>query len=536
MKKLQILFFILLLSGVLYADGYNSSIHFLFTIDTLSCKKSKIVKIDGKEIIKQDSLILPNELHKIIREKEQGKLVVRNFETKDFAIIPISELDDNTIEISYDLDAESIIYKLTKDEILLSYCFNRNFDFGLGTDNEKSSKYLINYLYKVVTEQKNKKSYTILCSHKWGKYHYIYTKHSIPANLVKKICEFQINRVIKNERPSKLFSLCKEIVYNENIPACCKTLYINWLSYNYLSKERDDMLIKKEYSDYILKVINEATDIQICDFKTYTNSDIISMLTLFENAKKKLLTPKEFYSISKKVIAANKNPAVSLEAYSIMEYYYLSKNDIKKAFETAIKSLKIFNKPILWNDNYGEVSYYFNIQPATMFIDYIMFNENDPELILSYIDKLYNTSNYHPEFQNYLLYRKAIIKELSSYSLEETIKAYENVDTKFENYKIFNQKFLQISYLDGFWRIDTKILPQLKNFRQYTITVGPKVTVKQYLLQKNSKEIDIQRKEEISIFQEAPYIFSKYGDKLNNPYFWWLKGKINGKIYWILDK
>ncbi len=120
----------------------------------------------------------------------------------------------------------------------------------------------------------------------------------------------------------------------------------------------------------------------------------------------------------------DENPIVTLQAYCGIEYYYLQKKDLKNAFQTAIESIKKYNKPILWN--FYKAEDFFNAKATIMYLDYFMENENELSVVDNVIDQFIKYSNVFPEFQNYLVLRKAISMEFFNAPLEDVIKAYKN--------------------------------------------------------------------------------------------------------------
>jgi len=504
------------------------NINFFFLIDSLNCRSIELENFDFKDM-ELKSKIPVNQLVTLIADYEGKQKVVMLEESDKLVAVDYNELIGKSVYFGFRHNILTNLTYFSKEEILLSFFINNSLNYEMMNYREKDIQYLTSYLEKKVNESTIIEYYDISTSHLLENYNYNYTNHLIPASSIKKICNYQYERIIEDKKQKYLFALLKEIALDEDIPIKCKTMYTNTLLYNYLEENKDDASIKKEYFDYVLKVVNESPNINIEEFHTSSHSDINAMQSLFTNTQHNKITAVELFQISKQILEINKNPIVSLQAYCGIQYYYLIKNDFKNALKTAIESIKRYDKPILWR--YYKEKDYFNAKPALMYLDYLMENESEPNKIIDVIDQFIEYSVAHPEFQNFLIYRKAIVKDFFSYPLEEVIFAYEQINTEPENFYVFNQPFYKRDYARTIWNVDRRILPALKQFIKYDIEIESEIKVKKNILLKKSETINLKKNIKILIHQRTPFLLSKYG---SNDYAEWLKGEIKGEIYWIL--
>jgi len=508
--------------------AHFGNIDFFFLTDSLNCRSIELENFDFKDM-ELKSKIPVNQLVTLIADYEGKQKVVMLEESDKLVAVDYNELIGKSVYFGFRNNNLTNLTDFSKEEILLSFFTNNPFNFGMMNYREKDIQYLTSYLEKQVKQSTAIEYYNISTSHLLENYHYNYTNHLIPANSIKNICSYQYKRIIENKKLKYLFALLKKIALDENIPIKSKTMYTNSLLYNYLEENKDDTSIKREYFDYVLKVVNESPNIKIGEFHTSSHSDINAMQSLFRNTQNNKITAEELFQISKQILEIDKNPIVSLQAYCGIQYYYLKKNDLKKALKTATESIKRYDNPILWR--YYKEKDYFNAKPALMYIDYLMENGENPNEIIEIIDQFIKVSYSHPEFQNFLIYRKSIVKDFFSYPLEEVIFAYEQINTEPENFYVFNQPFSKRDYARTIWDVDRRILPALKQFIKYEIEIESEIKVKKNILLEKSETINLKINTKILIHQRTPYLLSKYG---SNEYARWVKGEIEGQIYWIL--
>ncbi len=299
-------------------------ITFFFLTDSINYSFIELEKYDFVEI-KQNSKIPKNQFVTLIAEYEGDQRVLMLEESEKLIAVDYKELYSKSVHFDFKYNSLPSLIKLNKEEILLSFFINNPFNFGMMNYREKDIQYLTSYLEKQVKQSTAIEYYNISTSHLLENYQYNYTNHLIPANSIKNICSYQYERIIENKKLKYLFALLKEIALDENIPIKSKTMYTNSLLYNYLEENKDDTSIKREYFDFVLKVVNESPNIKIGEFHTSSHSDINAMQSLFRNTQNNKITAEELFQISKQILEIDKNPIVSLQAYCGIQYYYLKK-------------------------------------------------------------------------------------------------------------------------------------------------------------------------------------------------------------------
>jgi hypothetical protein len=504
------------------------NIDFFFLTDSL---KSCPIELENFEFDKKKltSTIPSNQLLTLIAENGGDQRVVMLEDSSQLVVVNYNELNDKSVYFDFRNTSLTNLVELNKEEILLSFFINNPFNFGMMNYREKNIRYLADYLDKRVELSKSNKNYKLLTKYKTNDKKIIFKNELIPAPSIKRICKYQFNKLLTNKPLDSLFPLIKEIALDDDIPVKCKTYYTNSLLYYYLEYS-DDSINKTEYLDYILKVIEESR-IKIEESISHTNSDIEAMNSLFSNTKDEKISAKELFEVSKQILDISENPIVILQAYCGIQFYYIETNNLDKVIETAIESINEYDDPILWS--YYKAPDYFNAKASLMYLDFLTQNENDSDVVINFIDKLIAISSSHPEFQNFLIYRKAIVKDLFSYPLQDVISAYKEIDMNPENWYVFNHPFSQIDFTRTIWKVETDILPNLQSFKKYTEEMDKSLLVKKNILSSNSDTITLDKNTEVIIHSHTPYLLTRFG---NDDYFWWVKGVINGEIYWIYSK
>lgn len=500
------------------------SIHFFFLTDSIDCQLIDLEDFNFKAVALK-SKIPANHLVTLIADYEGNQRVVMMENSDELVAVDYNSLYNKSVIFNFSNKDINKLSGLNKDEILLSFHINNPFNFAQMNYRDKDIKYLSNYLKEKVNKSTTKKSYNIY-SKTSGK------TYNIPSNSIKNFCSYQYERIIENRSFQVLFPLLKTIALDEDIPFNLKSMYSDYLlDLIYDESNKNDTSIKNEYLDMVLEILSKLEDIDSNEYRQIIASKIKAMQSLIKNAKNCNIKVEELFQISIQILEKNNDPIVSMLAYCNIEYYYLQINDIDKAMKTAFESITKFNEPILWS--FYKAEDYFNAKPSIILIDHLMENENDPEEIIKIIDQLIEISYSHPEFQNYLLYRKALVTELFSYSLEDVISAYQLINTDPKDIYVYNHPFSNRDYSIFFWEIGTRVLPTLKNFEKYNVLLDSRIKFKNCILQKESGTINIIKDTEILVHQDKPYLFLKHN---LIEFEGWLKVEIDGKIMWVLNE
>jgi len=504
------------------------NIDFFFLTDSL---KSCPIVLENFEFDKKNltSTIPNNQLLTLIAETGGDQRVVMLEDSSQLVVVNYNELNNKSVFFSFRNTSLTNLLELNKEEILLSFFINNPFNFGMMNYREKNIRYLADYLDKRVELSKSNKNYKLLTKYKTNDKKIIFKNELIPAPSIKRICKYQFNKLLTNKPFDSLFPLIKEIALDDDIPVKCKTYYTNSLLYYYLEYS-DYSINKTEYLDYILKVIKESR-IKIVESISHTNSDIKVMTSLFRNTRDEKISPKELFEVSTQILDVSENPIVILQAYCGIQFYYIKTNNLEKAMETAIESINKYDESILWS--YYKEPDYFNAKAALMYLDFLTQNENDAEVVFDFIDKLIAISSSHTEFQNFLIYRKAIVKDLFSFPLQDVILAYQEINMNPENWYVYNHPFSQIDYTRTMWKVETDILPTLQSFEKYTSEMNKSVETKKNILSSSSDIITLDENTKAIIHSHAPYLLTRSG---NADYNGWIKGEIDDEIYWIYTK
>lgn len=376
-----------------------------------------------------------------------------------------------------------------------------------------SKKYQI-YFKKYLTNQPN-----------------IHQIDKISGYSLKKKYNFVTISKYSEQKSKNYLDLLKEIANDENIPLEYRKGYISSLLYNYLGENKDSTSLKKEYLEYILKVINEYSNESYSGYESNSQIDQRAMYSIFNAFEDNVIKLNEFYEISSKIVNIDKNPAVTLLAYSALVKYYLLTSNYDTAFQTALESIKRYNKPVLWNCY--KTPRYYNATPTVVFINFFYENRIIPPNFLGFIEQLKTVSAEHEEMVNYLNFCIAREKEFSNYSYENVLAAYNNINTKSENFYEFNMPSGSGNFGEFFLKRLKKKIAVLEKMEPYPMkTITDSIKVKLHILDKKEDVLYLHKGQELIILQEMPD-YLKNNSEFNNMNYSWCKAEINGKIYWI---
>ena len=500
------------------------NIDFFFLTDSIDCQLIELENFNFKSVELKSKLPV-NHLVTLIADYEGDQRVVMIENSDELVAVDYNSLIKKSITFNFHNKDINKLSGLNKDEILLSFYINNPFNFAQMFYRDKDIRYLSNYLKEKVDNSTTKKLYRIYSKTSAKTY-------NIPSNSIKNFCRYQYKRIVENRSIQDLFPLLKIIALDEDIPFNLKSMYSDYLlDIIYDDSNKNDTSLKNEYFDLVLAILSKIEDMDSNGYLQLTASKIKAMQSLIKNTKNYNINVEDLFQISEQILEINNDPIVSMLAYCNIEYYYLQINDLDNALKTAIESITKFNKPILWS--FYKADDNFIAKPSLILIDHLMENENDPEEIIKIIDQLIEISYSHPEFQNYLLYRKALVTELFSYSLEDVISAYQLINTDPKDIYVYNQPFSNRDYSIFFWEIGMRVLPTLKDFEKYNILLNSQIKFKNCILQKESGTINIKEDTVILVHQDKPYLFIKHNLQ---EFDGWVKVEIDSQIMWILNE
>ncbi|MCD4819894.1 MAG: hypothetical protein K8S23_14520 [Candidatus Cloacimonetes bacterium] len=447
----------------------------------------------------------------------------------ELVIISQSDIADKIFSFKYYSDSVIHINKLTEDEFLMS-CFLNVTTFTKIENNEKYQRFIL-FLNNNISSLNDTKEYQIYSNNYISNQPNTHQMDIIAGYSLKKIHNFIKMSNFIEKRPPNYFDLLKEIANDKTIPSKYRKDYISSLLYNYFGENTDNISLKGEYFNYILKVVNEYPKESYSGYESNSQIDQLAMYSIYSSFDDNVITLNEFFDISNKIIKINKNPAVTLLAYSAVVRYYLLTNNFDAAFQTAVESIKRYNQPVLW------ICYktprYYNAIPTVVFINYFYENQIIPPNLLVFLEELKIASVEHEEVVNFLNFCIAREKEFSNYSNENVLTAYKNINVQSENIYEFSKPSGSGSFGDFFlWRLKNKVT-DLENMESYTMTTtSDSVKVKLHIIDKKEDVLYLPKGQELIILQETPDCLKKNNEK-NNIYYSWCKANIDGKVYWV---
>ncbi|MCF7859615.1 MAG: hypothetical protein K9N07_09910 [Candidatus Cloacimonetes bacterium] len=370
-------------------------------------------------------------------------------------------------------------------------------------------------------------------------YYKFYPEEFIPYRLkgeyIKQLFLYNKLRFKVNINSSREFykdnlaAISRYFAYNEKIPYNLKSRFIKNFVYHSRDNIADDKVNKTDFLDDLIYLITNYPQKETIDFEHDDEIDQFAFSTAFSlYTRYDLLTADELEKIAFEVLEIDKNPRVNLQVYCALTHIALDKNDLEKAMEFALTALYAYDEVIHWNYFKSDISY--NTRPAVMCIAYL-YDSADPQLILETIDFFYQRSEKFPEFREFLLRQKFIIKNLLALPNQEALAGQEkDQDDMYPKYTYSGYgEYVEIVINSYFFN---QAIDQLRYCKPETKIMEKPFRVKKFLLAKDSELINQEGSKQITIILPAPiHIYLKDYDKKSQN---WQKAEIDGEVFWVL--
>jgi hypothetical protein len=507
----------------------------LFTIQERECRYFTLNDFDLSQPLVFDSILKEGEI----------LLNVRNFiikgETFSAAILPyreeyvlLKEIPNKSNDF-YVMEDKKHFFKytqnLSKEELQLSmYISAPRFRYGSDgdIDEELNQKYLRiqEIAGEIILNIQDNQEYNIYTNHWEASFD---TLVAVEGRYLKEIHKYNVKTYLNQEKVFKHFSLIKSIACNDNIPYVLKDNIVRNYLWQYFEVNTDYEAAKGELLDFLLKLIKNYP--QIPDNQDEHSSEIDQEAmdkVIREYCHQETITSSDLYNFSCEVIKIDKNPRVTLLAYSGITHYYLDQDNLEEAIVTADSALMKYDHTISWV--YFKECCHLNSVSAMMCINYLFQNGTEPAEIFKVIDHFSNISTYLPEFQNFLNYERAELTNAMALPYDDVISAYKKVNTDMEIEYVFSGGG---NYASGekYAGNAANIIKQLEEEKVKLVKVSTPITIKKYLFSDNAEMINENGEMMIIILPSDPV--QGFGERPLYKYLDWQKAEIVGEIYWI---
>ncbi|MCF7918679.1 MAG: hypothetical protein K9N06_02045 [Candidatus Cloacimonetes bacterium] len=250
------------------------------------------------------------------------------------------------------------------------------------------------------------------------------------------------------------------------------------------------------------------------------------------------------------VIEVSTNPECILQAYAVKTQCCLELGDLNKAQALAIEALNLYDEK--YRDPEPPGSVFLNAKAASYYLEYLLKSGMDISETDACIKKLKKLTKSMPEFHNYLLYIKAMQKDLTACPVEDAIAAYRKLDLDPENdsYLVKTDKNSQHNY---FVNAARRAIKQLEDEYEEVVTMYKPFIAKKYIMAEELQLMNETGQMDVTIIQhslpnyETSLLGSITRKKKKNDFVHsglsstivssnsnkWQKVEINGEIYWM---
>lgn len=502
------------------ADGYMGNISLRILDKTLNCKKVSADVRNSEHYALSDNLVA-GEIVRIIEEINEDQYITKQFAEDKYYILDRNDLENNSFTIYYDNSQKELALQLSPLEHLISL----NLEISPHDELQYIAKLnrFINKLYDKCESDTLK----LLTGHTIKNQQRDLGITSLPKDKLAKILSYDYQKSAQQKSNDEMFPLLLEIVKDGEIPMQIKRRYILNFLYLYNKNSKSNIEVT-EFLEIALNVIDEMANFNYSGFNGIEQQDQSALNAVLDKYKRGLINEDEMFSFALSLLEIDKNPAITFQAYAILTQLHLQAGNSDLAWQMVIESFEKYDEPKIWNHFTSRT--YLNVKSALVFIDFLMLNESEPEDILTDINRIDNAATNFPEFQNYLLYRKALVAELSSLPQGEVIASYQKINFEPEEiYSYYNDSSGQGFYL-RFWYIKDFILKPMQKFQTYKLEIEGEFETRNFLLSEDASALNLPAGTEIEVLQEIPYILHDSKEFKNQN---WVKAKIKDEIYWV---
>lgn len=521
MKKICFLLILYLaIPNFVFADGPMGNISLRILAKTLKCKKVSSDTINDKQYILSESLAA-GEIVRIFDYANESQYLTKNFNKDEYYIFDNDNLESNSFTIYYENNQKELALQLNSLEHLISL----NLEQAPVSDLDYIAK--LAQFIKAKYDSSDKATLNLLTSPSIISRQKDLELTRISKDNLDNIISYDYQTDFQRKSIAEKFPILLEIVKDSEIPRQLKRRYIYSFLYSY-NKSTKSMIEVTEYLELALDVIDEMANFNYSGFNGIEQQDQSALFAIMGCYRKKLISDDEMFNFALSLLEIDKNPAITFPAYAILTQLHLQAGNSEMAWQMVIKSFEKYDDPKIWNHFTNRT--YLNVKSALAYIDFHMLNEPDPKDILTVINRIDAKAAKFPEFQNYLLYRKALVAELSSLPQDEVIAAYQKINFEPEEiYSFYNESAGRNFYL-RFWYIKDFILQPMQKFESYEMEIEGEYETRNFLLSKDKSTLNLPTGTKIELLQKIPYILRDSKEFANQN---WVKAKIDDEIYWI---
>lgn len=471
------------------------------------------------------------ELIYVTETLSNNKKLARIYKTETILMFDKEAIADNSINFKYKYKYKVGLQNYKKNEIMIShfilssnYCDHPIYDNYNYRDHDK--EVLVQFLEDTVSQLNNEKYSNLYYFENRINPKIKYYFRKFPNDFIKKIFKYYYkdsgDGITKNEKQE----IIRQIATSKRLSKHYKKKFISAFLYLKSNRKIEDYS-KEDFLNFILEVVRDYSKQKIPGDPGPREIDQKALAHLFRGFKNNLITLKDLYRTSNRILDIDKNPTVTMLAYRNIVYYFLEIGDFERALQTTIASIKKYDIPILWVDY--KAPRYYNAIPAIAFINYIYDNGIIQSDILEYLEEMKQASVELKVMTNFINFCIARETEFSNYTTTKVLNEYKNINTETETYYQFGKSIGTGRYGNSaFYRSKNKIT-ELENFKPYNVkTLSDSVNVKMHILANNSEQLYQKKGTELLIIQETPDYL-----KWNKESCSWYKALHNGNIYWV---
>lgn len=466
----------------------------------------------------EDSLQV-GEIINIIDALSTRQIVGRRLRDNQLVVLDKRELEFSSESLQYSIDLQPLLESTTPEELLISLLLDPPQRWRAERNN--LDEYARNFL-----EQDGTKSYNLLIN-SFDVNPEIENKIiTISKEKLIKLIDYRIINYTKPGTQSNSLDLLVDIIRDDKIHNYLKRKYQLEFMNTYFTYLKN-ILAEEEYLEIAQALIVEMDGFNYPGLEIPIRQDMSLMYGLMQPIKDERISQQELINFANELIAIDINPAISLNAYAILTLELLRAGNIKQAFMTVLETLQLYDMPVL--TPYHQIHSLTNTYSALVFIDYLMEESEDPDVILQYINSISESAPNFPEFKNYLLYRKALLMDLFCYPQVDVLNAFKQIDTSLDNIYAYTPFISELRYYSWFPYFRENILEPMEKFEPFKLKLSGKAFVKKNFMAYFGESIELEKDTEVEIIGKCPYadLDAYYISRT------WVKGIINNEIYWI---
>ncbi|MCF7918678.1 MAG: hypothetical protein K9N06_02040 [Candidatus Cloacimonetes bacterium] len=329
-----------------------------------------------------------------------------------------------------------------------------------------------------------------------------------------------------------IFQLRESIALNEDIPYELRRNIIGDYIRFFLKRDKQNKATKEKYFDFLFKLVVDYAFKPFSSWKVpeieLDQHAVVAALMEYTDGDniRDNITADDLIDFYDRVIATSQNPKTILRAYAAKTYACLELKDTGMAKEIAAEALELYDEPYTQEYDAGIL----NGLSAIFYLRYLMSNDIDPDTIYAEIEYFNDIGSGLPEFQNHLVFIKAILTDLTANSVEDVIEAYSHVKPGTIEKSNSND---YCNYASGLTRVDKAeaAIKTLNNQVRDNIILSKPFSAKKYLLANEELTMNESGLMDVTIIQhEIPSAARTIAQHDNTS---WKKAEINGEIFWI---